>query len=177
MFKVKRYNVSYLSDPTDIISISVKAPITVEEVTPGNVDHVIDFQPEKYTAIFNRLLKEDQCGVYAVEDSKVVGHAWAIVCHDKRGRSVGYYDLHAGEALIHYCEVESSRRGCGIYPAMLFSLCKRLFNEEGISKVFANTEIDNIAALRSIAKVGFKTAGRYLFLRFRGRLVYKKELV
>jgi RimJ/RimL family protein N-acetyltransferase len=176
MCKVKRYNVSCLSDPANIIDVSAQIPITIERVTLDNVGNVTDFQPEAFTSLFKATLQDNQCGVYAVDDSKTCGHAWSLVCREASGRSVGYYRLRAGEAFVHYCEVDPSHRGRDIYPAMLCCLCRRLFDEEGVSKVIVNTEIGNSAALRSIAKVGFQTEGLHLFVLFRGKLVFKRDL-
>ncbi|MBN1912284.1 MAG: GNAT family N-acetyltransferase [Pirellulales bacterium] len=176
MFTVKRYNVSCISGPSDIIDIPLTCPIALEEVNSYNVHNVTDFQPDKHSNLFEKSLREGQCGVYAVDNSVVCGHAWAVVCRNESGRSIGYYRLRAGEAMIHYCEVEPSHRGRAIYPAMLCSLCKRLLGKEKMTKVFVNTELDNAPALRSIVKVGFTTVGNYVFVLFRGRLVYKRRL-
>jgi hypothetical protein len=150
--------------------------ISIQDINHNNISRVTDFRDEAITKSFERLLDVGQVGIYAIADSKIVGHAWAIICRGKKRMANGYFKLNGGEALIHFCNVKATCRGRDIYPFMLFALCKRLFNEKRVSKVFVDTEIDNTTAIRSIQKVAFKPIGRYLYFQFKGRLVYKKNV-
>lgn len=173
MFKVRRQQVFFLANPKDINAISVVADIKFMEITFDNVEHVTDFRCEEHAAAFLRFLEEGQYGIYAWIDSKVVGHAWAKVSKKRRCKVNGYIKISQNEALIHYCNVSKSHRGKNIYPAMLAALCLRLFSEVKVRCVLIDTEVDNKAALRGIAKVGFKPLGKGTYIQFGGRLIYK----
>jgi hypothetical protein len=173
ILKVRRRSIFVLTDENDVVPVSARVPITVSEVTFDNVDGVLDFRGEGYARIFRRYLNEGQYGAYAWLGSRVVGHAWAKVCHEPSCRVNGYMDLSQGEALIHFCNVREDHRGKNIYPATLGSLCKRLFSEANVSRVLIDTEVTNKASLRGITKVGFRPLGTGLYAQFRGRLVFK----
>ena len=175
-FKARRQRVFVLTMSGELSCHSAKIPISIQNITPDNVERVTDFRDRDKERVFRRFLNEGQVGIYAISDSKVVGHAWAVICHKKRNMANGYFELQKGEVLIHFCNVKESCRGQGIYPAMLVALCKRLFGEIGSNKIFIDTEVDNIASVRGIQKAGFRPLGQYLFLQFRNTLIYKKSI-
>ncbi len=175
MFKLRRQQVFFLDTSNDINPISVAADIKLSEITFDNVEHVKDFRSEEHVATFLRFLEEGQYGIYAWIDSKVVGHAWAKVCKKHYCKVNGYIKISQNEALIHYCNVSESHRGKNIYPAMLAALCQRLFSEAKVRRVLIDTEVDNKASLRGIAKVGFKPLGKGTYIQFGGQLIYKHE--
>ncbi|NQT04254.1 MAG: GNAT family N-acetyltransferase [Planctomycetes bacterium] len=174
LFRIRRQQVFVCIDFEELQDRLPRIPISIEDITYANVHRVTDFRDQARVASFHGFLDQVQIGVYAILDSKVVGHAWAIICRDKRIKANGYFRLCSGEALIHYCNVKPSCRGCGIYQVMLFNLCNRLFNEERLDKVYIDTEVDNNAALRGMQKVGFRPLGQYMYFQFRNRLIYKK---
>jgi len=161
-----------LTNAEGIVPVSARVPITISRITSDNVERVQDFRNEVHVGTFHRHLDEGQYGVYAWLGSRVVGHAWAKVCHEPSCRVNGYMDLSHGEALIHFCNVREDHRGKNIYPAMLASLCKRLFSEANVSRVLIDTEVRNKASSRGIAKVGFQSLGTGLYVQFGGRLVF-----
>lgn len=175
MFKLRRQQVFFLDTPNDINAVSVVADIKLSKITFDNVEHVKDFRSEEHAATFLRFLEEEQYGIYAGIDSKVVGHAWAKVCKKRRCKVNGYIIISQNEALIHYCNVSESHRGKNIYPVMLAALCQRLFSEVKVRRVLIDTEVDNKAALRGITKVGFKPLGKGTYIQFGGRSIYKYE--
>ena len=123
---------------------------------------------------FRRFLQEGQYGIYAKLNEKVVGHAWAKACTENHCIVNGYMDISEGEALIHFCNVSECERGGNTYPAMLITLCRRLFCEAQVSRVIIDTEADNHASLRGIVKVGFKLFGMGTYFQFCGRLLFKR---
>ena len=175
LFKVRRQQIFFFDNPNDIKDIAAMADIKLTEVTFDNVKHVMDFRSEEQVTNFLKLLKEGQYGIYAWIDSKVVGHAWAKVCKKRSCRVNGYMDISRDEALIHYCNVSKSYRRENIYPAMLATLCQRLFPEAKVLRVLIDTEVDNKASLRGIAKVGFKSLGKGTYIQFGGKLIYRYE--
>jgi len=175
IFKIRRQQIFFLDDPNDINTVSTMVNIKLTEVTFDNVEHVTDFRSKEHAAKFYGFLEEGQYGIYAWIDSQVVGHAWAEVCRKCRCRVSGYMDISQNEAFIHYCNVSKSYRGKNIYPAMLAVLCQKLFSKVKIQRVLIDTEVNNKASLRGIAKVGFKPLGEGIYIQVRGRLIYKYE--
>ncbi len=88
----------------------------------------------------------------------------------------GYFRLEPRQALIHYCNVALSCRGNNIYPYMIVMLCRHLFADNKISKIFIDTEIFDIAANKGVQKTGFKLIGKYFFFQVGNRLLYKKDI-
>ena len=176
MFQVRRQRTFFFDNPNNIITVNANADISILEITHDNVDRVTDFRSKEHVERFHRFLNEGQCGIYAIENAKVIGHAWAIICRKKKQRANGYFELHEEEALIHYCNVKKSFRGRRIYPFMLVMLSERLFRQAGINRVFVDTEADNTASIRGIEKVGFEPGGQYFYLQFRDKLIYKRNI-
>ena len=175
-FTVVRKQIFVCTRPEDLLEVSPKIPISIQNVTPDNVHRVMDFRGKRQERAFRLFLDQGQMGVFAVSDAKVVGHIWAIICYKKRQMANGYFKIHKGEAFLHYANVKKSCRRNALFSAMLVALCKRLFNEAGIIKIFADPNVDNIASVRGIQKVGFKPVGRYFYFRFRNKLIYKRNI-
>jgi len=173
MFKIRRQKVFYLTSPDDINVVAARKKIDLIDVMLSNVDFVKEFRDEAQVKLFRRFLKKGQYGVYAKFNEKVIGHAWAKVCRKHRCRVNGYMDISKDEALIHCCNVNKYHRGNNIYPNMLMVLCRRLFYEAKVGCVIIDTEVNNHASLRGIAKVGFKPLGLGTYFQFRGRLLFK----
>ena len=125
--------------------------------------------------VFRQYLHDGQRGVYALDGRDVVGHAWAIICRERKFMANGYFRLRKNDALIHFCRVRKSHRGRSIYPMMLVSLCKRLFAEEGVHRVFVDTEQSNVASIRGLLKAGFKPLWRASYVNYRSRLIFKRQ--
>ncbi len=175
LLKIRRQQIFVIDNTNELNKIFLKGDIRLNEITFDNVDHIKDFRSEKHIARFRRFLEEDQYGIYACIESKVVGHAWAKICKKRSCRVNGYMGISQDEALIHYCNVSKSHRRRNIYPAMVATLCQRLFSELKVRRVLIDTEVDNKASLRGIAKVGFKTLRRGTYIQFIGQLIYKNE--
>lgn len=175
MFKIMRKQIFFLDNLNAINVVVVKKDIELTEITFDNVEHVTDFRSEEYAVAFGRCLEEGQYGIYAWIDSKVVGHALASVCRKYHCLINGYMKIYRDEALIRVCNVKESQRGNNIYPAMLAALCQRLFSKAKVRRVLIDTEVDNKASLRGIAKVGFKPLGKGTYIQFLGKLIYKYE--
>jgi len=174
MFKVRRTLVFYLGNPDDIIPIKSNAEISISEVSFDNVQRVTDFRKKEHEVLFRKYLDEGQCGVYAWLNSKVVGYVWAKVCKRHRCRIKGHMDFFQSEAMVHFSNVSEEQRGQNIYPSMLVALCLRLFSQENVSRVFIEEEVDNNASLRGLIKVGFKLLFTGIYVKFRGRLFFKR---
>lgn len=174
MFKIRRQQVFFFDNPNDINVITAMTDIKLTEITFDNVEHIMDFRIEKeHAATFRKFLEEGQYGIYAWIDSKVVGHAWAKVCEKRYCKVNGYIKISQNEALVHYCNVSKSYRGKNIFPVMLSAISQKLFSEMEVRRVLIDTEVDNKASLRGIAKVGFKPLGMCIYVQFIGRLIYK----
>ena len=176
LFRIRRQEVFVCSGLEELHERRPRIPITIQDTSYDNVHRVTDFRNEKVEESFRRFLDQGQMGLYAIKDSQVVGHAWAIICRKKRQMANGYFELHKGEGLIHFCNTEPSCRGQGIYQAMLVALYKRLLNEAKVERVFVDTDLDNLASIRGIQKVGFKPVGRYFYFQLRNRLIYKRNI-
>jgi len=174
--KVRRQELFELAAPGSIVHVTAKMHISIECVSYDNVGYAADFRDDTVVRRFRCFLDEGQWGVYATADSKVVGHAWAIVCRGRSRMANHYMKLQSGECLIHFCSVEPSCRGKNIYPAMLVALCRRLFEEAGVQRIVIDTEVDNVPALQSIRKVGFSPLGRRVYLQLGRLLVWQKPL-
>ena len=172
-FGVRSQRIFYLTATDDLNVVAAKKEIDLVVVTFDNVDRVNEFRDDVQSKMFREYLKEGQHGVYAKFDGKVIGHAWAKVCRKNRCRVNGYIDIAENQALIHCCNVSACYRGNNMYPAMLVSLCHRLFCEAQVSRVIIDTEIDNYASLRGIAKVGFKPLALGIYFQFHGRLLFE----
>jgi|GEM_PF-1520375 RimJ/RimL family protein N-acetyltransferase len=175
ILKIKRQLIFSLDNPNDINFVPVKAEVDITEITFDNVEHVADFREKEHISAFLKFLEEGQYGVYAWIGSQVVGHAWAKVCKKDHCRVNGYMDIYQNEAFIHYCHVSKDYRGKNIYPAMVATLCQKLFSDAMVKRVLIDTEVDNRASLRGISKVGFKPLGKGVYVQFLGRLIYKHE--
>lgn len=173
--KIRRQKIFFIDNPNDISTILLNANIRLTNISYDNVEHIKDFRSDKHITTFSKFLEDGQYGIYAWIDSKVVGHAWAKVCTKDSDKVNGYMDIFRDEALIHFCRVSENYRGKNIFPAMLETLCLRLFSEAKIWRVLIDTEVDNTASLRGINKVGFKPLGKGTYVQFRGRLIHKSE--
>ena len=171
-FLLRRQQVFCFDNIGEVRSVLPEAPVSFLDVTYDNVDRITQFRAEKYATVFRGFLDAGQLGLYAEVDSRVVGHAWAIVCRKRTCLGNGYLRLRSREAMIHFCRVEGRYRGQSIYPAMLAGMCNRLFERQGASRIFIDTEVDNMPALRAIKKVGPKPIGAKLYFQFRGRLIF-----
>ena len=174
MLRIRRQRVFSLTDPAAIVVVDPKADIEISRVTLDSVERVTDFRTANHAAVFRRYLTDGQYGVYAWINGKVVGHGWAKVCTQSQCIVNRYMDLHKGEALIHYCNVNRAHRNKGVYTLMLASLCHRLFDEAQVKHIIIDTEADNDASLRGIAKAGFKPIGRGTFVQLMGRRIFKR---
>ena len=172
--RVRRQIIFYLQTPVQTVAINVQAVITITEITPENVNYVQTFRNAETARVFFQFLNEDQLGVYAWLDSRVVGHAWAKVCRNTQYRANGYLDICQNEALIHYCYVDENHRGKNIYPAMLIALCENLHFSRGVARILIDTEVDNIASIRGIQKAGFTLLGTGTYVQFVGHLIWKR---
>ena len=173
-FRIRRHYILSLDNPQYIKDDARNADFVIEHITSDNVHRVAEFRSQKQAETFHRFLQQGQVGIYALLNSKVVGHAWAYICRQSHCRVNGYMDIRQGEAFIHYCNVSENQRGQNIFPTMLVALCHRLFSQEGISRVLIDTESDNIASLRAHLKVGFEPRGVGTYIQLGGRLLFKR---
>lgn len=122
---------------------------------------------------FLEFLRAEQVGVYAysVNSHQVVGHAWAIRNVAEETRTVnGYFPLPPHSALIHYCRVDESRQGDGIFGEMLIHLIQQLLRQHvGIQRVYIDAATANRASVKAISRVGFCRIGTLRMLQYRGR--------
>lgn len=156
-----------------VVSVSSDLPVTIVSVTDEDVDRVVDFRDESRVGAFRRFLTRGDRGVYAWLDGQVVAHAWAFVPDRDERRFHNYIRVRAGEALIHDCQVREDLRGHGIYPSMVATMCRQLFQDNGTKRVLIDTDPGNAAALSGIRRVGFRPVGLLRSLRAGGRLLFQ----
>jgi RimJ/RimL family protein N-acetyltransferase len=173
---VRHQEIFFCNDLNELCQRKPDIPILIEDICSDNVERVTDFREESKVAMFRRFLEKRQVGVFAVSESRVIGHGWAIVCEENKTVANGYFKLDHGESFIHFCSVAQSCRSKGIYQFILYSLCERLFESQKPGKVYIDCEVNNIASIKGIEKVGFQALGRYHFYQIMGQLVYKKRM-
>lgn len=140
-----------------------------------NVSRIMEFRGEKVLETFKKHLKERQNGVYAIKNSKAIGHAWAIVCEQNTFLVNNYFKLHNNEALIHYCNVQKAYRGKNVFSCMLHKLCEYLLNDLNIEKIFIDADINNKASIRGIEKVGFSFVSSNIYFNIWGKLIFSRR--
>ena len=123
---------------------------------------------------FRRYFEQGQPGVCAWHDADVVGYVWAQVCSKKRCRVHGYLDVGRDEAVLHSSYVREDMRGKNMYPAMMVSVCQRLFSERKVSRILVDVATHKGSALRSMAKTGFSCIGTGTYVQFCGYLVFSR---
>lgn len=166
------FSIYHCEDLHDIVPAGY---VTFTKVTEDNINHVLDFREIRHLNDFKQFLREDQLGIYAWVDSKVVGHGWAKVCKKRHCILNGYMDIFQGDSLIHYCNVSENYRSKNIYSSMLLLLCKMLFADGKTKRILIDTDINNIASCRGIRKVGFNHIGSPIYIQLNGRLLFKSK--
>jgi len=164
LIKIRQMILFLLVSPEEINSIHITIPAEVCEINSSNVDKVRDFRDDIDPQKFENFLKKGDVGIYAIIDSKVVGHLWAFICREKSIRIDGFIKISKNEAVIHFATVYEKYRGKNIYPSMLSTLCNKLMLEKGVQKIYIITDKDNISSIKGIEKVGFKIYQKKLYL-------------
>ena len=173
--RIRRQLIFHIDDINNINPIDTLQGLVLSPITPENLDRIRDFRDERYRVKFRTLLDDGQVGIYALLDSVVVGHAWAFVCRKAKCRLNGYWDIRANEAAIHMCNVKPELRGNHVFPAMVAALCRNLLSDGGVDTVLIDTEQDNSASIKGIAKVGFGPPhGIGLYIQVLGRRLYSR---
>lgn len=130
----------------------------VSEIGEDNVGRAETLRSKTIVATFEKFLAEGRHGVFAVRDGITVGHAWVTPPAESRGVVNGYTRADLGESLIHYCYVDPSMRGRGIYAEMLHAVTAWSLGE-GARVVRVDTGTKNIASQRGITRAGFLETG------------------
>jgi GNAT superfamily N-acetyltransferase len=153
-----------------------RVSVQVSNVSQDTINDVLDLRGPKVTQTFARFLEKGQVGVYARVDSRVIGHAWAVVSGGRSFPANGCIRLRAHEALVHWAYVDARYRGRAVYQAMLSTLARRLFTEAHVNRIMIDSEMDNMPARHAVEKVGFQPIGGCMCVLVRGRLVLRIPL-
>lgn len=121
-------------------------------ILAANVGLVLTFRQIEQEVLFRSFLAGGGVGFFAAVDGRVVAHAWGAGPGEVYAAN-GYFRLRSGESLIHHCSVDPNYRGRGIYTALISKLAYTLV-ERGDSRVFIDTNVLNLAAIRGIESAG-----------------------
>lgn len=164
--RIRRQMIYRVDRPAQLASFEPAPDLTLAPITRETVDDVLSFRAASTARSFRRLLDWEDVGIYARIDGVVRGHAWS----GSARRVGGYFDAHADEGFIHYCNVDAACRGRGLYPRMLVALTRQLF-DDGAARVLIDTEVTNIASQRGLLKAGFRPVAHGVFTQLGGRLI------
>jgi len=172
---IRKQKIFIIQNKKELKKVSPKIKVHITEINFNNLEYLKDFRGEEYINKFKKFLIENQIGIYAWNNNKVIGHAWAFICKEKRCKVNRYIYIKEGEALIHFCNVKEEYRGKNIYPFMLTNLSNFLFTSDRLNKILIDTEKDNISSIKGIEKAGFTFIGTGTYFQILGKLVYTKE--
>ncbi|MBD1399356.1 GNAT family N-acetyltransferase [Pelobacter sp. M08fum] len=111
------------------------------------------------------MLSSEDVGVFVMHNDIVVGYNWRKDFNtSKIIKSDGYLPISGKCSHLHWARVKKDMRGLGLQKLMLTFLIDHAY-EQGIVNLYTDVEINNIAALRGINKIGFKKIYRILVLR------------
>jgi RimJ/RimL family protein N-acetyltransferase len=147
-------------------SATIPAALQVVPVNTVNVSRVTEFRSDVQRKLFESFVAEGANGVYAVENDRVIGHAWATAPAKTRGLVNGYFRADHGDVLIHFCAVSPESRGKGVYGAMLRALVNMSLTDDSTCRIFIDSDEANAASLRAIEREGFDFVGSALYWRF-----------
>lgn len=144
------------------------------EIGRHNAGLVSAIRNESLAEVFRRFLDEDRHGVFAMIDGVPAGHAWitAPVAYSRVVNS--YARLATRECLIHYCFVDPSHRGKGVYAAMLHELTSWALRSRA-SRVLVDTDVQNTASQRGILRAGFAKDQETLDIVIARRLLWSRH--
>ena len=128
--------------------------INIEKLYKEICSKVLAIRDESVKHAFEEM--SDNSTVIIAEDlNEVAGHAvlkpWGIKGFQP--------DLWKNKNYIHYCYVDPSYRGKGIYPYMLVYLARKVFQVQSDNKIYISTDCKNCSSIRGIEKAGFKYWG------------------
>ncbi|WP_435743064.1 GNAT family N-acetyltransferase [Microbacterium sp. PMB16] len=130
------------------------ATIAMQAISQDNADLVTAIREESLATVFRKFAAEGRHGIFAMLDGVPAGHAWITTPADTSQVVNSYARLAAGDCLIHYCFVDPTHRGKGVYAQMLHALTAWAF-AAGAHRVLVDTGDDNIASQRGILRAGF----------------------
>lgn len=140
-------------------------PVSVDPITPDNVEDVTDsFSPGK-VPVFREKLRRGQIGVYGRHKDKAVGYMWCgEYDSDRTIKADGYVPLKGHFCHIHFAQVTKEMRGRGLQLLMATWLIKDAFSRS-VDKVYTDIAVANSIAMRGMCKLGFQEMFRFLALR------------
>jgi len=153
--RFRRVQQFVLDSPAKLIGTPSRPGVEIVRVSHENVHRVADFGRKRYIRTFRSHLCRGQMGLFAAIDQKIVGHAWAIICREPFCMGNGYFRLDHGEALVHFCRVNPEHRRKGIFTALLAELCRRLFDEHAVRRIYGDVLVTDPAPMWANLRVGF----------------------
>jgi len=144
---------------------TVFGQLTVERITPGNVQDLTEsFSPGK-VSVFQEKLQRNHTGVFGRHKGKVVGYMWSGEYDtNKTVKADGYVPLKGRFSHIHFAQVTKEMRGRGLQLLMATWLINDAFSRS-IEKIYTDIEVKNNIAMRGMCKLGFSENFRFFTLR------------
>ena len=161
-------DIIYDLDKLSLREVIPKIDISWTWIDKDNYARVLDFREERIAESFRNMLKAKQKGIFAIHQNDYIAHCWAYIgmgILDKNIETNELIKIQKGEAYIYFCHTAHNYRGNNIYPYLLYLMSKHLFEVEGVSRVFIDTNVDNTASQSGIKKAGFHE--RFLVKRLR----------
>ena len=143
--------------------------MTVKVVDFKNLELIKGGEFEIFFETFRKFLKQNYLGVFALKNKIVVGYAWSGLKKSSKVKYNNYMKIRENEAFIFYCRTSLSVRGKNIYPRLLSEICSIHFNENNASKIWIDTEVNNLASQKGIEKVGFSFVENVIYYWILGK--------
>jgi hypothetical protein len=165
LFQIRKENV-YSLLKSELIETSPMIDCNIVLISRSNFSRVLDMRDDNVIKEFKLMLQDNQIGVFAEINGKIVSHAWLQIGKVSRDKYNGSYGkLKDNEALIHFCNTSSEYRGNNLYPSLICELAKIYFKEYPSNIIYITTNPNNYSSQKGLLKVGFK------YLEY--RLVFK----
>ena len=125
----------------------------IVKVDQENINDVLDFQSNRYIAIFQSFLDKGDTGYYAYLDNKCVHRSWVISNEQAVYPHWAYpMRLNSNQNYIHFCETAPNARRMGIYSTVLSQIVQD-FKDCGEILISINKK--NHASIKGVKSVGF----------------------
>ncbi|KEI97159.1 hypothetical protein N494_12910 [Clostridium botulinum A2B7 92] len=145
----------YYLELDNLLDINCKKDIKIDIINNRNVIDILDYRDGEVYNSFIKMLQENQVGLYAKYNGKVVGHVWGIVNNDVKIVNDLFLMIEK-TAMLHFANVNENFRGENIYPYMLKSLIDYVRDGFNIKNFYICTDYDNLSSQRGVSKIGFK---------------------
>lgn len=143
-----------------------------------NINLLKSLREEKLIKTFSKFLSTGEIGFMVLSDGKCVAHGWLIENPEQHHKIVcDYFQLPSNSAFIHYCYVDATMRGKGIYKFLLNKISLYYFSSSPSNKnLLIDTNIHNIPAQRAISAIGGQYQYKLKIFRILGSNIIIKKI-